>query len=139
MSMKILLGALIFLAACQSKKEEENLIVGKWEYEGIERYDSVPVDLQDSALNALHQQQKGLTFYLSKDKTFKVTQLKSDNTEQFVAEQPYELPEDMKFLILKNTGRPDDKFPIISLSDSIMKMNVFNSPFAYVVFRKKGS
>jgi hypothetical protein len=50
--------------------------------------------------------------------------------------QPYELPEDKKNLILKNTGRPDDNFAIIELSDSLLKINVFYSDKAYMVFKR---
>ena len=147
MKLKYIIYLLFILAACSEKekkkengkengKEKSNLVVGKWEFEKIERYNGEPINLQDSGFNALHQQHIGLTFSFTKDYVFKVTQRKG-GTEEFIAEQPYELPEEYKTLRLKNQGRPDDNFPIISVSDSLLKINVFNSPVAYVVFRKK--
>jgi len=138
MNKKFVFYLILILAACNAKEEKTpNPIVGKWEYERVERYNGEPINLQDSGFNALHQHHIGLTFFFTKDYVFKVTQRKKDNTEEFVAEQKYELPEEKKILRLKNSGRPDDNFPIIDLTDSLLKINVFNSPVAYVVFRKQ--
>jgi hypothetical protein len=132
--MKYLIYLLFILVSC---KQKENPIVGKWEYEKMESYSGEPMNLEDSLIASLHQQQKGLTFSFTGKNVFKVTQRKEDNTEKFVAEQPYELAADKKSLMLKNTGRPDDNFPIIELSDSLLKINVFDSKEAYMVFGKK--
>jgi len=134
--MKYVIFILLIFASCK-QKEKENLIVGKWEYEKMERFDSVTINLQDSLFNDLHQRQTGMTFSLSKNNIFKVTQKKENGREEFIAEQKYELPEDKKILRLINTGRPDDNFPIIELSDSLLKINIFYSDKAYMVFRKK--
>lgn len=103
----------------------------------MEMYSGEPTDLEDSLIKGLHLQQKGLAFSFTGKNVFKVTQRKANNIEEFVAEQPYELSTDKKSLILKNTGRPDDNFPIIELSDSLLKINIFDSKEAYMVFGRK--
>ena len=139
MKWKYLLWILLLAACNQQEKKDKNPIVGTWVYEKIERVNGEPIDTNDSAFNVLHQQHRGLSFSFTEDYDFKVTQRKPDNTEEFIAEQPYELPDDRKILILKNTGRPDDEFPIINLSDSFLRINVFKSPVAYIVFKKMNS
>lgn len=135
--MKYFLYLLLLLASCQSK-EKESPIVGTWEYDKIELYSGVTLnDFQDSLFNVLEGQQKGLSLSFTKENIFKVTQKKGNGKEEFIAEQPYELPEDKKSLILKNTGRPDDNFPIIELSNNLLKINMFKSKEGYLVFRKK--
>jgi len=129
--------SLLFIALSCSPKEKKNPIVGKWEYERMEMYSGEPVNLQDSLINNLHQQQKGWTFTFTNKNIFKVSNSKASNPQDFIAEQPYELSEDKKNLLLKNTGRPDDNFAIIELSDSLLKINVFYSKEAYMVFAKK--
>lgn len=102
----------------------------------MESYDAAePINLQDSLINSLHQSQKGMTFRFTKDKTFTASYIKN-NKQEPMGKQPYELQEDKKALILKNTGRPDDKFAIIELSDSLLKINVFYSDKAYMVFKR---
>lgn len=133
--MKYLIWLLFILVSCK-QKEKENPIVGKWEYERMETYSGEPINLADSLINSLHQQQKGLTFSFTNKNVFKVSNPKAKNPEDFVAEQPYELSADKKSLILKNTGRPDDNFSIVELSDSLLKINIFYSKQAYMVFRK---
>lgn len=103
----------------------------------MESYNGEQMNLGDSLIASLHQQQKGLTFSFTSKNVFKVTQRKENSTEEFVAEQLYELSADKKSLTLKNTGRPDDNFPIIELSDSLLKINIFDSKEAYMVFGKK--
>ena len=134
--MKYLIWLLFIFISCK-QKEKENLIVGKWEYERMEMYSGEPINLADSLISNLHQQQKGLTFSFTSKNIFKVTNHKANNLNDFVAEQPYELSTDKKLLILKNTGRADDNFSIIELSDSLLKINVFYSKEAYMVFAKK--
>ncbi|MBK8300703.1 MAG: lipocalin family protein [Chitinophagaceae bacterium] len=134
--MKYLIYGLFFLVSCKQKAKEVS-IVGKWEYQKMETYSGQPIDLSNPAINKLHEDQKGWTFFFSKDNVFEVTHVKTDKPEEFVAKQPYELPEDKKHLILKNKGRPDEKFPIIELSDSILKINIFYSDSAYMVFKRK--
>lgn len=122
--------------ACNSKKESsESSITGAWEYKTIELYSGEKFDLADSMYNMLHQQHVGLKLIFSGTKTFSVSQKKPGKPEEFIARQDYELPGDT-ILRLKNTGRPDDEFPIISISDSLLKVNLFKSPFGYVVFKK---
>ena len=67
------------------------------------------------------------------------TDLKNDieTSKKLLNEIKLELPEDKKILRLINTGRPHDNFPIIELSDSLLKINIFYSEVAYMVFRKK--
>jgi hypothetical protein len=130
---------LLFLSACQSKNESEKIkkatVEGTWEYKTIELFGSERFDLADSAHNALHKQHLGLMLTFS-GKTFTVNQRKNGNgAPEFVARQDYELPGDT-LLRLINTGRPHDDFTIISLSDSLFKVNLFNSPWGYVVFRR---
>ena len=103
----------------------------------MEMYSGELMNLEDSLINSLHQQQKGLTFSFTGKNVFKVTQRKENSAEVFVAEQPYELAADKKNLVLKNTGRPDDNFAIIELSDSLLKINIFDSKEAYMVFGRK--
>jgi hypothetical protein len=134
--MKYLIYLLLLIVSCK-QKENENPIVGKWEYERMELYGGEPVNLQDSMINNLHQQQKGLTFTFTGKNIFKVSNTKAKNPQDFVAEQPYELAADKKNLVLKNTGRPDDNFAIVELSDSLLKINIFYSKEAYMVFAKK--
>lgn len=134
--MKYLIYVLFFLASCKQKDKEVS-IVGKWEYQKMETYSGEPIDLANPTINKLHEDQKGWTFSFDKKNVFKVTHVKTDKPEEFVAEQPYELTEDKKTVILKNTGRPDDKFPIIELSDSLLKINIFYSDKAYMVFERK--
>lgn len=134
--MKYLIYLLFILVSCK-QKGKENPIVGKWEYERMEMYSGEPMNLEDSMINSLHQHQKGWTFSFTGNNVFKVSNLKATNPQDFIAEQPYELSADKKSLILKNTGRPDDNFSIIELSDSLLKINVFYSKEAYMVFGKK--
>lgn len=134
--MKYLICFLFIAVACKPK-EKQNAIVGKWEYERMEMYSGEPIILADSLINNLHQQQKGLTFSFTGKNIFKVTNSKAKSPEDFVAEQPYELAADKKLLKLKNTGRADDNFSIIELSDSLLKINIFLSKEAYMVFGKK--
>ena len=145
--MKNILYLLFILTACSdnvkensnpggTKKESSNRLVGKWVYERIEELNGVPIDTRDSAFSMLHRQHIGLTFSFTDDYVFKVTQMKG-NTEEFVAEQKYELPEGEKTLRLINTGRPHDEFPIIGISDSLLRINVFKSKIGYLVFKKK--
>lgn len=134
--MKYLICFLLFLASCK-QKEKENSIVGKWEYERMEKYSGEPIDLGDSLVNNLHQQQKGLTFSFDKKNIVRVSNPKAKNPQDFIAEQPYELAADKKNLVLKNRGREDDNFSIIELSDSLLKINMFYSEVAYMVFTRK--
>ena len=134
--MKYALILLLIFSACQSKNDASKpSITGKWEYKTVELYSGEKFDISDSAYNKLHQQHIGLTLSFSGGKTFTVTQKTKDDPDKFVARQDYELPGDT-ILRLINTGRPDDEFPIISLSDSLLKVNLFNSPYGYVVFQR---
>ena len=134
--MKHLIYLLLIFVSCK-QKGNENPIVGKWEYDRMELYSGEPINLQDSMINNLHQQQKGLTFTFTGKNVFKVSNTKAKNPQDFVAEQPYELAADKKNLVLKNNGRPDDNFAIVELSDSLLKINIFYSKEAYMVFAKK--
>ena len=134
--MKYTLILLFVLSACNSKKDAtKSAITGKWEYKTIELYSGEKFDITDSVYNALHQHHVGLKLTFSGGKTFSVSQKRPGQPEEFIARQDYELPGDT-ILRLKNTGRPDDEFPIISLSDSLFKVNLFKSPLGYVVFKK---
>lgn len=131
----ICICSVILFASCQQKKKEPS-IVGTWEYVRMETYDaSNPINLKDSQINQLHQSQKGMTFRFTKDKTFTASYIKN-NKEEPMGKQPYELSEDNKTVILDNTGREDDKFPVIELSDSLLKINIFYSDKAYMVFKR---
>ncbi|MBK7290024.1 MAG: lipocalin family protein [Chitinophagaceae bacterium] len=133
--MKHFLYLVVLLAACHPKEKEPS-IVGKWEYVRMETYNpSEPINLQDSMLNALHESQKGMTFWFG-NKIFKATSKRPDGSTEPMGEQHYELAEDRKTVVLNNTGRADDKFPIIELSDSLLKINIFYSPKAYMVFKR---
>lgn len=134
--MKYLIYFLLILASCK-QKEKEVSIVGTWEYERMEKYSGELIDLGDSLINNLHQQQKGLTFSFDKKDVFRVSNPKAKNPQEFMAEQPYELAADKKNLVLKNKGREDDNFSIIELSDSLLKVNIFYSDVAYMVFTRK--
>ncbi len=134
--MKYLIYLLFILASCKQKAKEPS-IIGKWEYQKMETYSGQPIDFSNPAIAKLHEDQKGWTFSFSKDNVFKVTHVKTDKPEEFVAEQPYQLSDDKKTVILKNTGRPDDKFPIVSLTENILKINIFYSDSAYMVFERK--
>lgn len=134
--MKYLVCLLLLFAACHHKDKAPS-IIGTWEYDRMEMYSGEKMNMQDSLIASLHEQQKGLTFSFSTSNRFNVTHTKARNPEDFLAEQPYELAADKKNLILKNSGRPDDNFAIIDLSDSLLKINVFYSKEAYMVFRKK--
>jgi hypothetical protein len=134
--MKYLTCLLLIIVSCK-QKDKENPIVGKWEYERMEMFSGESMNLQDSMINNLHQQQKGLTFTFTNINVFKVTQRKPDNTEVVVSEQPYELAEDNKSVSLKNKTKEDDRFDIIEISDRLLKINVFYSKEAYMVFGKK--
>ena len=136
MTIRYALCILFFITSCQSR-EPENPLVGRWEYERIELNNGDALDLSDSAYRKLHNQHLGLTFVFTEDKTFRVTQKRSNGTEDFIAEQPYELPDSLKVLRLVNTGREHDNFDILGLNDSLFRINVFRSDFGYVVFRKK--
>ena len=94
-----------------------------------------PINLQDSMVNVLHESQKGMTFWFD-NKNFKATFKRPDGSTEPMGEQPYELAKDRKTVIFNNTGRADDKFPIIELSDSILKINIFYSDKAYMVFKR---
>jgi Lipocalin-like domain len=140
--MKYLIYLLLIFFSCKQKVKEPSIakevsITGKWEYVKMETYSGRPIDLTNPAIAKLHEDQKGWTFSFSKNNVFKVTHVKTDKPENFVAEQPYELSADKKTVILKNTGRPDDKFPIIELSENILKINIFYSDSAYMVFGRK--
>ena len=131
---------LAFFAACQQKEqktERSNALVGSWKFEKIEFNTGEPVDINDSVYANLHKQHIGLTFDFTNDNDFTVTQPKPNDPKGFIAQQKYELPEGSKTLVLKNTGRPDDMFPIIELSDTTFRIDVFRSGWGYLVFRKK--
>ena len=134
--MKYLICLLICFASCK-QKEKGVTIVGEWEYERMEKYSGELIDLGDSLFYNLHQQQKGLTFSFNKKNVFRVSNSKAKKPQDFVAEQPYELAADKKNLVLKNKGREDDNFSIIELSDSLLKINIFYSEVAYMVFARK--
>src|SRR5687767_7384620 len=134
--MKYTLFLLLIFSACNTKKEtSKSDITGTWEYKTIELYSGEKFDLTDSMYNMLHQQHVGLKLIFSGGKTFSVYQKKPGKPEEFIASQDYELPGDT-ILRLKNTSKPDDEFPVISISDSILKVNLFKSPVGYVVFKK---
>jgi hypothetical protein len=134
--MKYSLFILLIFVACQSKKKEtEPSINGKWVYETIELYGGEKFDLGDSLYSRLHQQHIGLTLSFSGKKTFSVTQTRPGQAEEFIGRQDYKLDGDT-ILRLINTGRPDDTFPIEGLTDSIFKVNLFNSPMGYLVLRR---
>ncbi len=133
--MKYFIYSLLVLASC-SPKEKENSISGKWEFEKNELFAGVTInDFQDSLFMMLNEQQKGLTLTFT-NSSFKVTQQKNGR-EEVMGEQPYELTNNNQSLVLKNRGRPDDVFPIVSLSDSVLKLNMFVSKEGYLVFRRK--
>ncbi|MBP8114512.1 MAG: lipocalin family protein [Chitinophagaceae bacterium] len=133
--MKNLLFLSLLFFACQ-QKEKDASIEGKWEYVKMETYNPAePINLQDSMVNVLHESQKGMTFWFG-NKNFKATFKRTDGTTEPMGEQPYELSKDRKTVILNNNGRADDKFPIIELSDSILKINIFYSDKAYMVFKR---
>ena len=138
--MKYVLYLLLLLASCKENKPGETVaaspITGKWQYERIELYEDATVQYTDSLVQQLDKMHQGLCFAFSAKNIFRVTQFKSSGVEEFVAEQPFELAADQKTLDLKNNGRPDDHFPIISLNDSVLKINAFKSKEGYLVFRK---
>jgi hypothetical protein len=136
--MKYIIIALLFLVSCKGadQKVPAEPLIGTWEYTRTELTDGTPINLEDSMYRNLHNQQVGLRFTFTDDKTFRVTQLDNAGKENQVAEQPYEFPADRKTVILKNSGREDDHFPIIGLSDSLLRINIFYSTKAYLVFRK---
>ena len=126
---------LLLLSACNSKKEtSKSAFTGNWEYKTIEFYSGEKFDLTDSMFTRLHQQHVGLNIRFS-GKTFSAWQKKPGKPDESMGRQDYELVGD-SILRLINTGRPHDEFPIISITDSILKLNLFNSPMGYVVFRK---
>ena len=129
--MKWLICCLVILVSC-SQKQKTNPVIGEWEYARMETVEGIPMDLADSLINSLHQQQTGLHFSFSDKNVFKVTQ-----HNQQIAEQPYEMLDSNKTLLLKNTGRPDDRFDVIELSDSLLKINLFHSDKGYMVFARK--
>jgi hypothetical protein len=134
--MKYTLLLFLIICACNTNnKTPKPAINGTWEYKTIELYSGEKFDISDSMYNMLHQQHVGLKLIFSEGKTFSVYQKKSGKPEEFIARQDYELPGDT-ILRLKNTGRPDDEFPIIGISDSVLKVNLFKSPVGYVVFKK---
>ena len=134
--MKYTLYLLLILSACNTKKEtSEYAITGKWEYKTIELYSAEKFDLTDSMYNILHQHHTGLKLAFSGGKSFSVLQKRPGKPEESIARQDYELTGDT-ILRLKNTGRPDDEFPIISISDSLLKVNLIRSPVGYLVFNK---
>lgn len=128
---------LFFVIVSCSQKEKEVSIVGKWEYLRMEKYSRQPIDLANPVISKLHEDQKGWTFTFTKGNVFKVSHVKTDRPQDFAAQQPFELSTDKKTVILKNNGRPDDKFPIIELSDTLLKINIFYSDSAYMVFERK--
>src|SRR5687768_8528162 len=124
--MKYFLIMLLMFAACQSKKEETSpSIKGEWEYKTIELFSGEKFDLQDSGYNVLHLHHVGLTLAFTGKKTFTVTQKRPGSPAEVMGSQDYEVEGD-SILRLINTGRPDDRFPIVSLSDSLLKLNLFN-------------
>ena len=134
--MKYFVYFAILFVSCQQQKEKDASIIGKWEYVRMETYNPAePINLQDSMMNQLHQSQKGMTFWFDQ-KIFKASYRKPDGSTEPMGEQHYELAEDRKTVVLNNTGRQDDKFPIIELSDSLLKINIFYSPKAYMVFKR---
>jgi hypothetical protein len=131
--MKYLLYITLTLVSCQPKEKQP--LDGTWKFERNELFPGVEINaFQDSLLQMLAKQQEGLTLQFS-GKNFKVIQIKNGQEEK-MGDQPYELSADKKSLILKNTGRPDDVFPIVLLTDSILKLNMFLSNEGYLVFRK---
>ncbi len=138
MPIKYFIATLLVLIACDQKEEKKpNALVGTWKFDSIELLSGEPVDVTDSIYAGLHKQHIGLTFDFSRNYDFTVTQPKPGDPEGFIAKQKYDLPEGTNTLVLKNTGRSDDVFPIIELSDSTFRIDVFRSGWGYVVFRKK--
>lgn len=133
--MRIIILLALFFAGCKSQKNDA--LSGTWEYSRMEFYEGRAIDQNDSLVMRLHQMQKGLILNFSNNKDLKVTQRKDNGKEDALGNQPYELASGQKELILKNKGRADDRFPIISISDSILKLNMFNSKEGYLVFKKK--
>lgn len=134
--MKYSLFIVWIFAACQSKKEQpHSSLNGTWQYETIELYSGEKFDINDSIFNKLHLQHEGLTLSFTGSKTFTATVKKPGKPEEFMGRQDYKIDGDT-ILRLINTGRPDDKFPIEGLSDSLLKLNLFNSPLGYIVFRR---
>ena len=135
--MKLFLLLILITASCQSKNQPPKpSLTGKWVYEIIEFSGGEKIDLRDSLYMPLHKQHEGLTLTFSGEKTFTVTQKKAGKAEEFVASQDYRMEGDT-ILRLINTGRPDDRFPVVSLTDSVLRVNLFNSPMGYPVFRRK--
>ncbi|MEO7923159.1 MAG: hypothetical protein ABIR30_05730 [Chitinophagaceae bacterium] len=133
--MKYLFYILLILASCQSK-DKSSPLSGSWEFEKNELFPGVQLNaFQDSMLHMVEEQQKGLTLYFS-GTNFKVTQLKGGK-EEIMGEQPFELAADKRSLILKNRSKADDVFPIVELSEDILKLNMFNSQQGYLIFRRK--
>jgi hypothetical protein len=133
--MKYFIVLALVIASCQSGKESP--LSGTWEFEKNEMFPGVVLNAYQDSLffKVLQEQQKNLTLTF-KGNNFKVHQLK-DGKEEPMGSQPFELSPDQKSLILKNQGRPDDIFPIVALSDSVLKLNMFHSKEGYLVFRKK--
>ena len=132
--MKYVIILTLLIASCQSKNKSP--LEGKWEFERNELYPGVELNsFQDSMFKVLNEQQRGLTISF-KGKTFNASLVREGKTEP-MGEQPFEIPGDQKSLILKNRGRADDIFPIVSISDSVFKLNMFKSKEGYLVFRKK--
>lgn len=136
--MRYPLLLLLLIAACQSKKEAvKPTVKGKWVYERIELYSGEKFDLRDTSYLRLHLHHIGLTLSFTGNSTFRVTQQKENQPEEFIGQQNYEIPPGDSILRLKNNGRPDDNFPIVGLTDSLLKINLFNSPMGYIVFKRK--
>ena len=137
--MRYCLILFLFLASCQSNTQgTKDPVTGTWVYERIELYSGEPFDLSDSMYNALHRQHIGLQLDFSGGKTFAVVQKRPGKPDESLGRQDYKMEGDT-ILRLINRGRPDDRFPVVSLSDSLFKLNLFHSDFGYLVFRRKGS
>lgn len=133
--MKYIFIIAIFFASCQSDKK--TALEGKWEFEKNETYPGVELNaFQDSMLHkVLDVQQKGLTLNFN-GSTFKAY-LEKNGTKEPMGEQPFVLTDGQQSLVLINKGRNNDTFPVVSLSDTVLKINMFYSKEGYLVFKKK--
>jgi len=135
--LKIILTSLLLICGFVSCTEttREEMLIGKWKYQGMERHDGTAVDLKDSTANRVHKNNEGIILVFNQDKTCQSGKEKNNGFESF-GNDTWQLSNDQNFILMAGKNGREDRFQIIKLTDNRFVFTFNPSSEEYLVFVK---